>query len=303
MELTADDRRYRWIDEWVRMPEPATGSGRTHGVIVTEDGRVVIFHQEDPAVRIYAPDGTPVDAWGTQWMGAHGLTHVVENGDEYLWLTDVDSGRVEKTTLDGTTIQRLDPPDHVAYEDGTYSPSWVAVDEKHRGGTGDIWVTDGYGEFFVHRYTEDGKYQESFDGTEFGGPRYEYPHGLTFDDYGGQRRILLADAENQCVRAYDPDTTKEIETFGTGHLESPRGAARDGDMLVIPDLFANKVTLLREGELMGHLGSNPDVSNRDDYPDVSRGALETGEFNSPHDVAVGRKGVCMWWNGLRLDGS
>lgn len=303
MELEAGTRRYRWIDEWVRMPEPAAASGRTHGVTVVADGRVVIFHQGDPAVRIYAPDGVLEDAWGSDWFGAHGLTRVVEDGQEYLWLTDVDSGRVEKTTLDGETVQRLQTPDHPVYGDGTYSPSWVAVDEPRDGGTGDVWVTDGYGEFYVHRYDADGTYLESLDGTENGGPRFEYPHGLAFDGSGDGRRILLADAENRRIRAYDPETLTETRSFGTEYLRSPRGVVRDGDAFLIPDLFANKLTVVEDDELVGHLGHNPDVSDRDDYPDVPRGALETGSFNSPHDAAVAPDGsvfVVEWIEGGRV---
>src|SRR5690606_34975748 len=128
-------------------------NGRTHGVVVANDGHVLVFCQADPGVLVIDENGRQVDAWGDRFAGAHGMTKVEEDGREYLWLTDEKSAEVVKTTLDGKTVQTIEIAPHDAYRDGgAYIPTWAAVNETRHGGNGDIWVADGYGSSLIHRY-------------------------------------------------------------------------------------------------------------------------------------------------------
>lgn len=106
--------RYRWINQWAVIPDTPSSrqNGRTHGVVVAESGNVLVFHQASPAVLVFDSNGAILDAWGERFPGAHGMTLVREDDVEYLWLTDQDTAEVVKTTLDGTTMLRLDPPRH-----------------------------------------------------------------------------------------------------------------------------------------------------------------------------------------------
>lgn len=54
-------------------------------------------------------------SWGDRFPGAHGMTRVVEQGTEYLWLTDFKTGEVVKTSLVGETMLQLQRPDLPAY--------------------------------------------------------------------------------------------------------------------------------------------------------------------------------------------
>ena len=103
---------------------------------------------------------------------AHGMTLVLEDAVELLWIADAGQRRttanqykppledgksvVLKLSLDGRTLQRLPRPTHPAYEDGYYRPTSVAVSETRFGGNGDVWVADGYGESYVHRFAASG---------------------------------------------------------------------------------------------------------------------------------------------------
>ncbi|MCR4337874.1 MAG: hypothetical protein NUV91_08740 [Candidatus Omnitrophica bacterium] len=82
------------MDHWVRVPSPRQRppNGRTHGVAVSKTGQTIIFHQANPAVLFYSPEGQLLDSWGN-FLGAHGLTLVEEQGQKYLWLTDQYSVR------------------------------------------------------------------------------------------------------------------------------------------------------------------------------------------------------------------
>ncbi|MEO8169167.1 MAG: hypothetical protein ABI623_13020, partial [bacterium] len=123
---------YEWIEHWARIPNTESGrsNGRTHGVVVTNDGTVVVFNQANPAVLLFDASGALISSWGDRFGGAHGMTLVQENGTEYLWLTDQYSGEVVKTTLDGKNVLNLERASHPVYEKSSYAPTWVAVHEE-----------------------------------------------------------------------------------------------------------------------------------------------------------------------------
>jgi len=86
------EHTYEWIDNWAVIPDSpeCRANGRTHGVVVTRDGSVIVFHVGNPAVLVFDPSGGLINAWGDRFPAAHGLTLVRERGTEYLWLTVLD---------------------------------------------------------------------------------------------------------------------------------------------------------------------------------------------------------------------
>jgi len=308
MEVKLDGRRYEWIEDWATIPGTESGreNGRTHGIETTDDGRVVVFNQADPAVLVFDAGGGLHDSWGSRFGGAHGLSQVVEGGTEYLWLTDENSAEVVKTTLDGETVTSLDPPDHPAYGDGPFVPTWVAVNERRHGGNGDVWVADGYGEDLVHRYDEAGTYVESIDGRDGEAGAFDCPHAVAFDTRDGPGdggpELYVADRGNERIQVYGPDGEFE-RAFGSDVLTSPCAfAVHDGE-LVVPELFARTTVFDADDELVGHLGENESVVEADAWPNVPGELIEPGKFNSPHDAAVDEAGnvyVVEWIVGGRI---
>ena len=210
---------YRWIENWITIPDSPLGrtNGRTHGVAVLKSGEIVVFHQADPAVLFYSPAGELLRSWGC-FPGAHGLTLVEENGAEYLWLTDEVTKDVVKMSLDGVVVSRLAQPLHSAYEKGSFIPTWVAVAEDRFGGSGDIWVADGYGCSLVHRFDRKGNLIGSLDGTE-GGGRFNCPHGLALDTRRAEPEFYIADRGNKRFQVYGIDGVHR-RTFGEDFLNS-----------------------------------------------------------------------------------
>jgi len=308
MAVGTGDHRYEWIEAWATIPDTESGreNGRTHGVATTREGHVVVFNQAAPAVLRFDRDGTLVDSWGS-FHGAHGLTLVETGGEEFLWLTDQDSGAVVKTTLDGERVLALDPPDHDAYRDGEYVPTWVAVDRPRRGGEGTVWVADGYGRSLVHRYGADGAYRGTIDGTG-GAGRFDCPHGIRVDYRGDGPSLYVADRGNERVQVYDVDADGDTgatfeRSFGADALTSPCAfAVHDGD-LAVPELRARVTVLDGDDTPVAHLGSNEAVVDREDWPNVPETGLEAGAFNSPHDAAFDDAGnlyVVEWIVGGRI---
>ncbi len=292
---------YRWIENWIVIPESplSVSHGRTHGVAVTRDGRVILFHQGDPAVLIYDASGQLLDRWGN-FPGAHGMTLVEEEGSEFLWLTDQTTCEVVKTTLTGRVTQRIEPPDHLVYREKKFIPTEVAVNERGRGGNGDIWVTDGYGAYLVHRYNADGQWLDTLTGEE-GAGAFKCPHGIRVDTRQSTGRLYIADRANCRAQVYDLEGRFE-RVFGTDFFTSPNGFIAWGDRLIVPELKARLTILDADDRLVTHVGLNDPVCGKERWPN-HRDWVEPGRFNSPHAAAPDAEGnlyVVEWITGGRV---
>ena len=303
MDLASAGYAFEWIDGWGDLPDTpsASANGRTHGVTVTRDGRVVVFRQADPAIVVLSPHGERLDAWGDRFAGAHGLTLVEDEGRERLWVTDEHSAEVSKLALDGETLLSLDRPDHPAYRDGRYAPTWVAVDERRHGGSGDLWVADGYGASLVHRYDETGGYLGTLTGEE-GAGRFDCPHAVWVDRRRAEPELYVADRGHARFQVYGLDGNYR-RTVGEGVLDCPCTGVAYGDALAVPELCARLVFLDADDRLVGMLGRNEAACDLPGWPEVARAAIRPGGFISPHSVAADADGnlyVVEWIVGGRV---
>lgn len=305
MRIGGGEYSYEWVDGWARIPDSESGraNGRTHGVVVTETGRIMVFHQAEPAMLVFAPDGTLERAWGDRFAGAHGLTLVKEGSSEYLWLTDQYSGEVVKTTLDGQTVMTVERPDLPVYRDGKYSPTWVAVNDERFGGSGDIWVADGYGQSYVHRYDRSGAYLGSVNGAEGPAGAFRCPHGIWFDHRKPEPELYITDRGNRRIQVYSPEGRFK-RVFGTDDAISPCMFCPYGDSVVIPEApYRARLTILDAADRwVCALGVNDEVCGAEGFPNDRR-LLQPGKFNSPHAVAADAAGslfVVEWIIGGRI---
>lgn len=299
--------RYEWTENWAKTPDipPSRENGRTHGVAQAKDGHVYIFHQSTPAVLVYGREGALVRSFSGDFPHAHGLTLVEEaDGTEYLWLTDEASGRVAKVTLSGETVQTIARPDLPLYEAARYSPTWVAVNPAN----GDIWVTDGYGSGYIHRYDRDGVYLSSLSGEEPGAAgRFHCPHAVFFDTRSGKEpELYVADRGSRRVQVYD-GAGRFLRAFGQDIFVHPCAFAAAGDRLYVPELFGRLAVLDGDDRLIGYVGENEPVSKDPGWPGASVPGwpnlppeeIRAGAFNSPHGVATGADGsvwIVEWYS-------
>jgi hypothetical protein len=290
--------RYLWHENWASVPGLPSfeRERRTHGVAVARSGRVYVFHQAVPAMLVYGADGCLVDCWG-DYPGAHGLTLVEEDGEEFLWLTDQKSVVVEKTTLDGRVVGRIEAPSYADRE--RYIPTWVAVNERCHGGNGDIWIADGYGSSRVTKYDGAGNHLSTLDGAT-GAGRFLCPHGIWFDSRKRPAELYIADRGNHRVQVYDAEGNYQ-RSFGEDFLTSPDGFASDGNLLILPELRGRITILDANDHLICHLGRNEKSCDDPLWPDAT--PLWPGRFNSPHGAASDTAGnifVVEWRAGGRI---
>lgn len=279
---------------------------------VTKSGNVVVFHQAENGLLTFDPQGKLVSAvGGERWVGAHGLTLIEENGQEYLWLADQDSSEVVKATLQGEVVQTLPRPDYPDYRGDQakqYIPTWAAQNPAN----GEIWVGDGYGASLVHRYDKSGKYQSTIDGTE-GAGRFREPHGINFTVRDGKPELFITDRANHRIVVYD----------GEGRFLRQSQAAHSpccfdflNGTVVVPELFTG-VKVLDAGSLqtITEIGASDRVKPNPDggwwppvapqgWPDLAgTGHVRPEFFNSPHGGCFAPNGdiyVAEWIIGGRI---
>jgi hypothetical protein len=286
MIIGTDDFKYEWIENWVKIPAAGTGrqNGRTHGITITKGGSIIIFSQANPAVLIYNKKGELLNAWGNRFSGAHGMTLIADNDSEYLWLTDEFSGEVVKTALDGETVLSIGKPRLNFYVEGKYSPTWVAEYEKIKGGSGDIWVADGYGSNLVNRYSSEGIYLNTLTGEE-GAGRFSCPHSLFIDYRKDEPELYIADRGNKRFQVYDMEGRFKRE-FGREIFDCPCGGVVKGNYLYVPELCARLAVLDKNDNLITYLGRNEEACSIEGWPNHRKELIVEGKFNSPHDLAV-----------------
>ena len=316
--IGSGEHRYEWVENWAKIPD--TESARTgwahHGIAVTQAGHVIAYHQGDPTVLMFDGDGNLLRSWDSGLTEGHGMTIVIEGATEYVWIADNGakprihdgyrragspapnevSGQVVKMTLDGQTVMRLERPPLPVYQNGGYSPTSVAVNEERHGGNGDVWVSDGYGKFYVHRYDKRGNYIASINGAEGQAGEFNLPHAICIDTRKSEPELYVGDERNRQIQVYDLEG-KFKRAFGADYMTKPSGLGITDGLLMVMELGAKdlraRLWLLDEQDTMvSLLGDNPKVDDSEDWPnrrnekgDLVRSSLvEPGRFHSPHMI-------------------
>lgn len=284
--LGEGDHAFAWVHGWAKLPE-GMGFGNTHGcVIVDSHDRVYVNTDTENAVMVFEADGTYVSSWGKELAGGlHGMCLVKEGGQEFLYLTHIGQSKVFKATLEGEVLWSMGYPEESGKYDAAsqFRPTSIAV-----GPNGDLYVADGYGKSWVHRYDKDRNYLSSFGGGGTREPgKMRTPHGIWLETTLGEPHLVVSDRGNQRLQRFDLEGNflEVVE----GDLRRPCHTHGFKGELVVADLDGRVTLLDRAGKLLTHLGENPDpeLRGRNGIPPAK---WRPGEFLAPHCANWDSKG-------------
>lgn len=185
--------RYRVVPNWGVLGE-ATPVKDCHGLVCDREGHVILLTNHTANnVIVYDKAGRLVHKWTGGWAGAHGLSIVREGEREVLFVTDLASHRVVKTTLDGRVLEEWRWPETTGkYEkESQYRPSWTL-----HAADGGFFVLDGYGRDYIVHYGADGKLRRILGGAE-GGIVHWGPHGGMIDARDPKHATMLIAMSDQ----------------------------------------------------------------------------------------------------------
>jgi len=290
------DYQYEFVRGWGRLPE-GMKYGTTHGVAVDSQNRIFIHNMSDNATVLFDTDGKFIKSWGPDFRGgAHGFDIVVEDGEEFCYLSDIGRRMVFKCTLDGEKIRYFPMPD-IYQSLNQYRPTNITPLPS-----GDIVVGDGYGSSYLHRFTRDGKFINTFSGPGTEAGKTRTPHGLWLDTRADTPIITVCDRENHRLQLFDLDG-KHLR-FVTKGIRRPCDIDIRGDDMLVADINGVVTILDKNYDVITHLGDNPGVWKQpgwgSGYP---QDKLEEGKFVTPHDACFDHEGniyVAEWLNYGRI---
>jgi DNA-binding beta-propeller fold protein YncE len=275
--------RYEVIEDWAKIPDGWSFTD-VGAVAVDSKDRVYVFNRGEHPMMVFDRDGNFLRSWGEGvFHRAHGL-HI--GPDETLYCTDDGDHSVRKCTLDGKVLLTIGIP-------GKPTP-YMSGEPFHRcthtalSPRGDIYISDGYGNSRVHKYSPDGKLLKSWGESGTGPGEFNIPHNLCCDPDGW---VYVADRENHRVQVFDGEGKYETEWH---NLHRPCGMVME----------AKRQPLCYIGEIGPTMPVNREVPNigpRISIVDhegklLSRfGAAHAGydrpdQFVAPHGMAVDSRG-------------
>lgn len=173
--------------------------GRVTDVAVDHGARIHVLVRRDPltepsgpAVLVFDPEGRRVGAWGEEIADAHMIACDAQGG---LWVTDRDAHEVIAFTPEGRRVASLGTRHGPGRPFG--HPSDVAF-----GPAGEVYVGDGYGHAFVHRFGPTLAPERRWGGIGTEPGRFVTAHGIWASRDG---KVIVADRENNRLQAFDRD--------------------------------------------------------------------------------------------------
>ncbi len=166
-----------------------------HEMVQDSKGRIVLLTNNiKNNVLIYSKSGKLVESWGTEYPGAHGLTLHVENGEDFLFITDNNRHEVIKTTIDGKVVMTIPFPKQKGKYDKAeqFIPTETAIAPN-----GDIYIADGYGSQYISHFNSKGELLNIFGGRGEGNDYFDNAHGICLDDRDKKNPTLLITARQR----------------------------------------------------------------------------------------------------------
>jgi len=156
-----------------------------------------------------------------------------------IWVVDAPGQVIYKTDPQGKVIMQLGQKGVSGLGRNNFSlPTDVAFAPN-----GDFYVTDGYGNARVVKFSHDGKYLLEWGSRGTGPGQFELPHNVVVDAQG---RVYVTDRENRRIEVFDANG-EFLKQWPT--IEGVSGLCMTKDQ----HIWAGAVLLNLEGQVLGRL--------------------------------------------------
>ena len=287
------------LESWERLPDGMT-LHETPGVAVDPDGTVYLLTRNtDNPVLVFSRDGDFVRTFGAGVFTnrSHAIT-VAPDG--HIFCADDGTHTITKWTPEGELQMTIGTPGNAAprFSGQPFNrPTDIAI-SRH---DGRIFISDGYGNARIHRYSPQGELELSWGEPGIDAGQFLCPHNIALDE---SDHLYVADREALRVQVFDRDGS-QLAMWNNVHRPCGLSIGPDGNVY-IGEL--NGVALMQGAPGIGHRIS---VYSREGELLARFGDPEEGEapghFIAPHSLAVDPNGdlyvgeVSYTIRGSRLD--
>ncbi len=236
--VVIQEQHYSVERPWGELPA-GQELGYLSTVGVDSGDNVYVAQRTDPPVVVFDSSGAYVGGWGTDVIAdAHGI-HV--SGDDRVFVVDRDAHQVLVFDTAGTLQLALGERHRPSLQAPLNHPTDVAT-----GPDGVIYVSDGYANAAIHRFSPEGEPLGTWGSPGSGQGEFMTPHAVAIDE-GGQ--LFVADRDNNRVQVLTPDGTFIDEWRDFFH---PMEIYIDGRGLIhVTDQVPRLSSFTGDGELVG----------------------------------------------------
>jgi hypothetical protein len=286
---------YKADDRWAKLPA-GWGWREVAGVATDSRDHVYVFSRGDHRVMVFDRDGTFQSSWGEGvFVRPHGI---FVGPDDCVYCTDDSDHTVRKFTPDGRLLLTLGtrgkPSDTGATSNDYRTIQWGGPPFHYPTNltlsSGDMYVSDGYGNARVHKFSADGQLLFSWGEPGTAPGQFHLPHGIAIDRQGV---VYVADRENSRIQLFTPegkfisqwtDVARPCQVFidGADNIYVAelgfRAGMWAGTAPPHPDATGGRLSIFdRQGALLARWGGGR-------YP------CTPGDFFAPHDLCVDSHG-------------
>ena len=274
------DFLFEYVEGWAQLPEGWTFL-ECPGVAVDSQDNIYVLTRGEHPIIVFDREGNFLRSIGEGLFSnrTHGLYIAY---DDSILAVDDGLHTMQMFRPDGEKVMEIGERNHPA-------PKWSGqpfnrpTSAAIMPSSGDIYITDGYGNSRIHVYSGKGEYKFSWGDPGIDPGQFIRPHNIAIDS---EERIFIVDRECHRIQVFDPKGTF-ITMWNNIHR---------------PDSMTLWQDHIYVGELNGMAGVDdaPGLGHRVGIYDLKGnlvcrfGALEEGEgpgkFTAPHGIAVDSKG-------------
>jgi DNA-binding beta-propeller fold protein YncE len=199
---------YELVEDWAHLPA-GWSLGQT-AIVTDARDQVYLFNRSEHPLVVLNRDGEFLASWGEGVLSsAHGM---FIDQQENIYLPVINSHVVLKYSPTGNLLMTMgtwNQPSDTGWSGNYRDPVKQAAGPFHRPSdvavspSGEIYISDGYGNARVHRFAPDGTLQKSWGVPGKSAPgEFHVPHGVWVHTDG---RVLVADRENNRVQIFSPE--------------------------------------------------------------------------------------------------
>lgn len=273
---------YQQIEGWAKLQEGLSfldiGS-----IAIDNKDKVYILNRSECPIMVFDPDGNLLKYWGKGYFKrAHGSCI---GPDGSIYCTDDGEHIVTKFTPDGKVLMTLGNkgrPSDTGYRET--SDLWERIASIKRGGPpfnkptgvalspkGEIYVSDGYGNARIHKFSQNGKLLFSWGEPGPAPGQFRLPHSIRVDK---RNRVWVPDRENHRIQIFN-DKGEFLAQWTD--LIRPTDVFVDDEVVYVSELCKRISIFTTDGKLLARWGNEKhDVNNP--------------LFVAPHTIAVDSKG-------------
>jgi DNA-binding beta-propeller fold protein YncE len=266
------------VQEWPRLPRDLS-IGDVGGIAVDSRDQIHVFARGKFPLLVFDRAGSLLHSWGE---GCFQRPHGIDIGpDDSIYCTDDGDHTVRKFAPDGRLLLTIGIPGEPApFMSGQ---PFNRCTHTALSPNGDIYVSDGYGNARIHKYSPGGKWLTSWGGPGIAPGEFNVPHNLCSDANG---RIYVADRENHRIQIFGGDGKLEAQWHGLHRPCALCASKGDNPLFFIgevgpglpvnrnfPNLGPRLSVVAPTGRILARIGTEP-------------AGPRLTQFMAPHGLAV-----------------